>query len=185
MEKIIPSLVEESLKIAVTAHAGQVRKSDGSPYIVHPVMVARMLDTAGFPEIVVAAALVHDVLEDTAVTEDMLRTALGDAVVAIVCAVSEEKELPWEARKQKYIERVVASGEAGMAVSVADKIHNAESLLFAATTMGPDVWSVFNRGKAQKMWFEESLYNALVPHFKYPLMERYQECIAMMASLPE
>ncbi len=185
MEQINLSLVETALKIAVVSHTGQVRRSDGSPYIVHSVMVARMLDRAGFSDEVVAAALVHDVLEDTKVTESELRLALGDAVVDIVFGVSEETELPWEERKQKYIDRVTASGEAVRAVSVADKIHNAESLLAAAEVMGAEVWTVFNRGKQQKLWFESSLYDSLLPHFKHPLMARYKVLIDAMKLLPE
>jgi (p)ppGpp synthase/HD superfamily hydrolase len=185
MEQINMSLIERALKVAVVAHAGQVRKSDGSPYIVHPVMVARMLDRAGFSEEVVAAALVHDVLEDTDVTEAELRAALGDAVVDIVFGVSEQTELPWEERKQKYIERVASSGEAVMAVSVADKIHNAESLLDAAASMGSRVWEVFNRGKEKKLWFEESLYAALVPKFQHPILAQYRTLIDAMAKIPE
>ncbi|OIP76919.1 MAG: hypothetical protein AUK16_02810 [Parcubacteria group bacterium CG2_30_44_11] len=185
MEQVTPTLFERALKIAVTAHAAQVRKSDGSPYIVHPIMVAWLVEKSGGSEAAVIAALVHDVLEDTAVTEVELRAALGDAVVDIVAGVSEDQSLEWEERKQKYIDRVTASGEAVRAVSVADKIHNAESLLAAAEVMGAEVWTVFNRGKQQKLWFESSLYDSLLPHFKHPLMARYKVLIDAMKLLPE
>jgi len=73
-------LYERALKIAAVAHKDQVRKHDSSPYIVHPVMVAHILSSYGFSEEVVAAGLVHDVLEDSEMTEDSLRKELGDIV---------------------------------------------------------------------------------------------------------
>ena len=100
-------LYEQALKVAVAAHAGQVRKHDDTPYVTHPIMVARMLEYAGFSESIVAAALAHDVLEDTEVAEAQLRTQLGDEVVDIVVAVSEDKVLPWEERKAAYVKQVV------------------------------------------------------------------------------
>ena len=78
------NLIERALQVAVAAHKEQVRKSDDTPYVVHPIMVSRIVERHGFPAEVIAAALVHDVLEDTAVSEPVLQAALGERVVAIV-----------------------------------------------------------------------------------------------------
>ena len=94
-------LYEKAVRIAVKAHKEQVRKTDGSPYVVHPLAVARILDRAGFAEEVVAAGVVHDVLEDSDMIEAELRHELGDEVVDMVTAVSEDMELEWEVRKKQ------------------------------------------------------------------------------------
>jgi (p)ppGpp synthase/HD superfamily hydrolase len=176
-------LYEQALNIAVKAHKEQTRKHDGSPYISHPIIVGRILEKAGFSEIVVAAGLVHDVLEDTSVTEDELQQILGAEVVRIVAAVSEEKSLVWEDRKKQYIQRVISSNESVWAVSVADKIHNASCLIAFHKQVGPAAWQVFNRGKEQKVWFEKSLLEALQSIWKHPLLEVYSQLIDEMEAL--
>ncbi|MEL6803383.1 MAG: HD domain-containing protein, partial [Bacteroidota bacterium] len=65
-------IITTAKAIAERAHATQVRKTDGSPYIKHPEAVAAMLEEYGFSDVVVAAGWVHDVLEDTEMTAEML-----------------------------------------------------------------------------------------------------------------
>ncbi len=118
--------IEKALRLAMKAHDGQTRKTDGSPYIIHPIMVSQLLATYGVDEDVLVAALLHDVLEDTAIEPAEIVAVAGQGPLRIIEAVSEDKALPWEARKEAYIRQVVASGQAVWFVSVADKIHNAE-----------------------------------------------------------
>ncbi len=179
------NLYERALKIAIRAHDGQKRKHDGSSYVAHPIMVARLVEAAGFPETVVAAALAHDILEDSAITEAELRQELGDTVVDIVTNVSEDTDLPWEERKEAYVKKVIAGGESVWAVSVADKIHNAGDLIEFHATAGSDVWKVFNRGKEKKIWFERLLHTELSKVWKHPLLEQYGEKIIEMEALAD
>lgn len=178
-------LAEEARGIATKAHDGQVRKTDGQPYIVHPLAVADIVKQHGFSETVIAAALVHDVLEDTDVSETELRQALGDAVVDIVTAVSEDKDLPWEERKQQYIAAVVAAGEGAQAVSVADKIHNAQYLITGHEQQGPVIWQKFSQGKAAKLWFENRLLTELRTVWDHPLLDEYESLIRQLEALPD
>lgn len=173
-------LYETALKLAAKAHEGQHRKHDESAYIAHPIMVARILEQACFSEIVVAAGIVHDVLEDTEISEGDLRSALGDEVVGIVVTLSENKLLEWEERKQKYVESVVTGGESVWAVSVADKIHNARELISFHEQRGAQAWQVFNRGKKKKLWFEHLLYNELKKVWEHPLLEEYNRLIKQL-----
>ncbi len=178
-------LYEKALKVAIKAYDGQTRKHDGSAYVAHPIMVARFVEQAGFPEAVAAAALVHDVLEDTKVTETDLRGVLGDRVVNIVTAVSEDKELPWEERKEAYVKSVVAGGEEAWAVSVADKIHNANDFIEFHQNVGARAWQVFNRGKEKKIWFEKLVYTELCNVWQHPLLDIYKEKITQLESLAD
>ncbi len=176
-------LYEKALSVSVKAHKDQVRKHDGSPYVTHPIMVANILMQHNFNEIIIAAALVHDVLEDAEINENQLRQELGDEVVNIVTLVSEDKDLVWEERKEKYVLDVSSSNEAVWAVSVADKIHNARSLIEHYRVVGPDVWKVFNRGKEKKVWFERLLLNSLQEKWIHPLMTEYAELVGGLDNL--
>jgi len=179
------NLYEKALKLAIQAHDGQKRKHDGSAYVAHPIMVSRLAEQAGFGETVVAAALVHDVLEDTSMTEAELKSALGDSVVNIVTAVSEDTALPWEERKEAYVRSVVAGGESVWAVSVSDKIHNADDLVEFHHAKGPDAWKVFNRGKDKKIWFERLLHSELRKVWQHPLLDTYEEKIKALEALAD
>lgn len=177
------TLTEQALAIALRAHGGQVRKTDDSPYIIHPIMVSQLLARHGFSDVVCAAALVHDVLEDTNVAEEALRAALGEEVVQIVLKVTEDKSLRWEERKQQYCDVVRAGSEAVKAVSIADKIHNLESLLDAYDRHGQALWQAFNRGKTEKLWFEENMLGMLKESWEHPLVLRYEALVLKMREL--
>jgi (p)ppGpp synthase/HD superfamily hydrolase len=169
--------------MAVRAHQGQVRKEINLPYISHPCMVALTLARHGFSEAVVAAGLTHDVIEDTAVTPEELRAELGDEVADIVAAVTNDDNLSWEEKKQKYIDTVCSASEGAKAVATADKIHNAESLLAAHAVQGVAIWSHFNAGREKKLWFENAMLEMLQESWQHPLVEEYAALVAQMNAL--
>ncbi len=172
MPKKIP-LIEKALLIALSAHEGQVRKDDNSQYVAHPIMVALKLVKHGFSESVIAAALAHDVLEDTSFDKELLRKELGEEVFEIIIAVTEDKNASWEERKRKYILSVREGSESAKAVSVADKIHNLESFLSAYAYKGPALWKKFSRGKEKKVWFDEEMLNMFKETWTHPLVDEY------------
>ncbi|MDP2816508.1 MAG: HD domain-containing protein [Rectinemataceae bacterium] len=177
------SLLERAARMAAIAHKGQVRKEGGTPYIVHPFMIALKLTKSGFPEPVIAAALVHDVPEDTDVTVETLRAELGDEVADIVCAVTNDDSLSWEEKKLKYIETVRVGSEGAKAVAIADKIHNAESLIAAHARLGPALWNHFKAGRDKKIWFEEKMLAMLKESWQHPLVEEYEALVRKMQDL--
>jgi (p)ppGpp synthase/HD superfamily hydrolase len=170
-------LIQKAAGIMVNAHGEQTRKTDGSPYIVHPLMVAFKLKKHGFSEEIIAAGLCHDVLEDTDYPAEKLKKELGQKVYDIVLSLSEDKSLEWEDRKQAYIDSVKNSSEGSKAVSICDKIHNLESILMTYPKMGPAIWKKFNRGKQKKMWFEAEVLKMLKDHWSHPLVEEYESLI--------
>lgn len=175
--------IENAAAIAVTAHQGQVRKNDDTPYVMHPISVALMLARHGFSDAVVAAALVHDVLEDTAFSEAELAGAIGEEAYAIVKSVTNDPGLEWEEQRLKYIETVRQGPEGAKAVSAADKIANMRNLLDAYAVQGPALWSKFNRGKDKKLWFEESMLIMLKETWQHPLVDEYAELVERMRAL--
>jgi len=171
------NIIEKAVRISVVAHKDQTRKGDDLPYIIHPFMVAIKLAKNNFPDTVIAAALTHDVLEDTEYPEDKLKNELGAEVLEIVKSVTNDDSLPWEEKKKKYVETVRAGSDGAKAVAVADKIHNLESLLLAYSKQGPELWKKFNRGKVQKLWFENEVLKMLKETWQHPLVEEYEKLL--------
>ena len=177
------NFVEIAIQIAVVAHDGQKRKEQDLPYISHPVSVALLLAKRGFSDITIAAALVHDVLEDTNVAEEKLREELGEEILSIVKSLSENKALPWEDRKKQYIEGIRAGSDAVKAVSLGDKIHNIQSMLAAHKKQGAELWKKFNKGKESQIWFAEEYLSMMKNSWKHPLIEEYEKLVEKMKSL--
>ena len=123
---------DRALRIAIRAHERQHRKSDHDlPYITHPIAVATIVATHGFSATTVAAAYLHDVLEDTAWSaEDLLTASVERWVLDIVRECSEAaKLLSWRERKRDLISRMRTCSREAAAVMCADKLHNASSTL--------------------------------------------------------
>lgn len=179
------TLQEKALRLALVAHKEQLRKSDGSPYVAHPIMVGVLLQSNGFSEVVIAAGYVHDVLEDTVVTREQLVLELGSEIAGIVEGVSEDVSQEWEVRKETYVQDVASASENIKAVSIADKIHNAESIISDYQSKGAEVWASFNRGKDKKIWFEELLYTEVAQTWQHPLLKRYKKAIDILKTLAD
>ena len=121
------AIVLEALAFAAHKHRDQRRKdAAASPYINHPIALANVLVREGAvsePE-VVAAALLHDTLEDTQTSPAELRTAFGERVAHIVAEVTDDKSLPKADRKRLQIEHAAAISREAKLVKLADKICN-------------------------------------------------------------
>lgn len=142
-------LLIKAINRAAKAHEGKPQKASAeqTPYVAHVFAVGLLLHRAGFLEEVVAAGLLHDVLEDTPVTSDDLRREFGESVTRLVEAVTEpEKALPWEERKRRYREHLKEAPIEAVAISAADKLCNMEAILQELAN-GHDVWSKFKRGR--------------------------------------
>ena len=176
-------LIEKAYRLMLSAHGQQTRKTDDSPYVVHPLMVAKKLARLGFSDAVIAAAMVHDVLEDTEVDEKTLRQELGDKVVDIILPLSENKSLEWQERKKIYIEKVKNASVETKAVAIADKIHNLESLLAGHKDMGPVIWTKFNRGREQKINFEKEMLQVFQKSWDNPMVAEYEKLLKEVEKL--
>jgi (p)ppGpp synthase/HD superfamily hydrolase len=154
--------LERALRWSALFHRGQVRKGSGVPYVQHVVAVAMILDRLSFPEEVVIAGLLHDVVEDTEATLDQVREAFGEHVAETVAFCSERKtdsaggKRPWIDRKQEHLDLMESAPLAARAVMLADKLHNLLSIQFDLRE-GRDVWSTFNAERAQVVWYYESV----------------------------
>jgi (p)ppGpp synthase/HD superfamily hydrolase len=123
-------LVAAALEKARQAHAGQVRNgSGGLPYIEHPQAVAALLAEHGYDDEVLAAALLHDVVEDSETTVEELREQFGDRVADLVAALSDDESIDdYRQRKDEHRGRVRAADGDAFAIYGADKLTNVRTL---------------------------------------------------------
>lgn len=122
--------VREALELATSAHAGQIRNgSGGKPYIEHPLAVAELLAEHGFRDPVLAAALLHDVVEESPIGVDEIRRRFGDEVAGLVAALTDAEEIEsYGRRKEVHRADVEAAGSEALAIYAADKLSNIRAL---------------------------------------------------------
>jgi len=144
-EALESPLVRDALGFATEAHADQLRKGDGLPYIDHPVEVAAMLHEAGLRDTVVAAGLLHDVIEDCGVPGAVLEERFGREVATLVeTLTAEETDAPYEQRKQAHRVAVGWAGMPAAAIYAADKLSNLRALNAAYAEQGEALAERFN-----------------------------------------
>jgi (p)ppGpp synthase/HD superfamily hydrolase len=161
---------ETALVYATRLHANQTRKVSGVPYVAHLLSVAALVLEAGGTEEETIAGLLHDAVEDQggSQTRKEIRQIFGDEVVRIIDGCTESDiypKPPWQERKQKYLENLRYASASVRRVSLADKIHNARSLLAdlrqngdsASAAKGDRIWSEFKAGKTGTLWFYQEL----------------------------
>ncbi|MGV1049082.1 MAG: HD domain-containing protein [Solirubrobacterales bacterium] len=139
------ALIADALAVAVEAHAGQVRNgSGGMPYIEHPQAVAALLAEHGFGDEVLAAALLHDVVEDSETTVEELRRRFGEPVAGLVAALSDDESIAdYGERKREHRERVRRYDGDALAIYGADKLTNSSTLHRALEREGGAVAAEF------------------------------------------
>jgi (p)ppGpp synthase/HD superfamily hydrolase len=123
-------LIARALAKASEAHAGQVRNgSGGLPYIEHPRMVAATLATHGYADATLAAALLHDVVEDSDTTVEDLRGEFGEQIAALVDVLSDDESIEdYSERKNEHRARVRAADGDALPIYAADKLANMTTL---------------------------------------------------------
>ena len=143
---------EEALIFAVQLHAHQTRKNSQTPYIAHLMSVAALVLEAGCDEDTAIAALLHDAVEDQGgyKTLEEIRHRFGERVADIVNSCSDAYTIPkppWRTRKETYLAHLSDATPAAQLVSLADKLHNARSILRDLRTESQQVWEKFKGGK--------------------------------------
>jgi len=131
-------LSQDAVELAVELHAGQLRDSDGASFVMHPMEVASLLDSSDYPDHVVAAAVLHDVLENTDEELDDLEARFGPDVAGLVAMVTDDPSIAdVEARKHDVRERVRVAGGEAAAVYAADKVSKVREIRTALAAGTP------------------------------------------------
>ena len=137
-------MIEEAAAFAAQAHHGTFRKGTQIPYITHPMEAA--LIVSGFtddPEMI-AAALLHDVVEDTGVTEEEIRERFGSRVACLVANETEDKTKCWRERKGATIQHLKSAPREIKILALGDKLSNMRCTAKDYLVLGDEIWQRFN-----------------------------------------
>lgn len=164
---MLTSRFEDALIYATRLHAGQKRKATQITYIAHLLGVTALVLEDGGDEDQAIAALLHDAVEDQGGVKilEEIRKFYGDRVADIVDGCTDAYQIPkppWRERKEQYIIKVRSASPEVRRVSLADKVHNARTIVATLYDLGETTWRRFNGGKDGTLWY----YRTLVSVFR-------------------
>ena len=176
-------LVEEAILYATIMHQGKVRKRKNIPFILHPLEVAQILATMTDDREVIAAGILHDVVEDTDGTLDEIRSRFGERVAHLVDSETEaaypeeSKAKSWRKRKEQSLQKLRQSEDIGVKMLwLADKLANIRSLARDCSENGESVWKHFHqKDPSMHCWY----YRTVAEYVEYDLNKTgaYKEMI--------
>ena len=169
------NLIIKAVGLAADLHDGQTRKASlvrGVPYLSHVMEVAGMVQSAGGSDEAVAAAWLHDVLEDTDFAEQHLRQVMPPAVVALVLECTEigtsgPVKAPWRERKDAYIAHLATVSASALLISVADKLQSLRGLVQVVRVRGNIAYTELVKSaptveerRRLTIWFNDAVFQA-------------------------
>ena len=202
-------LLEAAVRLAARGHYHQFRKNaadqnrggpigdflpDGVPYIAHLMGTMCILARVGVRDEVLAAAILHDYLEDVPDPDGQksIRAALGDEVLSLVLEVTEHKRRDsngidtWDVRKQEQLHQIEDMPEEAVLIKAADILHNLLSLQYdLEAAKDPEiVWKPFNAGPDRQLWYFSSVIEKVARRLDtHPLVEQLEEALSRLRSL--
>lgn len=185
MEEKTLTLLDHAIIFATKAHSGTTRKGTNVPYIVHPIEAAAIVSAMTDDEEIIAAAVLHDVLEDTEATREDLLVRFGRRITDLVMNESEDKRrnlpaaLTWKTRKQETITflETRADTDAKM-LALADKLANLRAIFRDQCIVGDKVWERFNeKDKNMHAWMYRSIAKALEELKEHPTWQEYNRLV--------
>lgn len=144
------AVLDRAVIFAVKAHSGTERRGKGYPYIVHPLEAVEIVATMTNDQELLAAAALHDTVEDTHVTVEQIRSEFGDRVAGIVASESDEmpsgvsEEDSWHSRKQAAIDRLARASRDAKIVALGDKLSNMRAIARDYALQGDALWNIFH-----------------------------------------
>lgn len=161
-------LLDRAIVFAVRAHHDTERRGKGFPYIVHPMEAMEIVATITSDQELLAAAALHDTIEDTDVTVEDIRREFGDRVAQLVHAESDRftegvsEEDSWHDRKQAAIDRLSNASHDAKIVAMGDKLSNMRAIWRDYQTKGDELWNIFHvKDKASHEWHYRGLADSL------------------------
>lgn len=162
------TLLDRAIIFAVNAHRNTERRGKGFPYIVHPLEAVEIVATITPDQELLAAAALHDTIEDTDVTVEDIRREFGNRVAELVYAESDRftqgvsEEDSWHERKQAAIDRLAAAPHDAKIVAMGDKLSNMRAIYRDYMVKGDELWKIFHaKDKASHEWHYRGLADSL------------------------
>lgn len=205
-EDLFSPMLETAVRLAARGHYNQFRKSaegpeggeangsfltDRVPYITHLMGTMCILARFGVRDEVLAAAVLHDYLEDVPDPEgrENIRSALGDEVLNLVLDLTEDKRRDldradtWEIRKLEQLDHLSRMPEEAVLIKAADVLHNIQSLLLDLEVAGDvsTVWQSFNAGPERQLWYFEGVTEGVGERLgEHPLSANLKAAVARL-----
>ena len=154
------TILDKAIIFAVNAHRNTERRGKGFPYIVHPLEAVSIVATITSDQELLAAAALHDVVEDTGVTLEEIRREFGDKVADLV-EIESDRFVPgrnegesWKERKQVALDRIAAAPYEAKVVAMGDKLSNMRAIARDYDEIGDRLWNRFHApgGRADHEW---------------------------------
>jgi (p)ppGpp synthase/HD superfamily hydrolase len=189
---VLTDRFDRALLYATHVHGGQVRKGTSTPYIAHLLAVAATVLEYGGDEDLAIAALLHDSAEDQGGTARLndVRYRFGKRVAKIVEACSDsladtakgERKADWQERKEQYLAHLRKADDDILRVSLADKVHNARSILrdLRKSKIGAKVWARFSQPKEKTLWYYRSLADRFCKRLPGQLSSELDEIVRVL-----
>lgn len=181
-------LLNRAMTFAIAAHGDALRKGDGSPAILHAMEAAAVAASLTTDPEVMAAAVLHDTVEDAGASLDDIRARFGDRVADLVGAETEDKmrhlpaEQSWRARKEATIAHLREATDPGVAImTLGDKLSNMRSFYRNKQRRGSAMWDDFHqKDPEQHHWYYRTIADALSPLADTPAWQEYDWLIAQV-----
>jgi myo-inositol-1(or 4)-monophosphatase len=180
---MMESVFEKAVAFAFKAHEGQTRK-DGSLYILHPLEVAVIVGTMTSDEEILAAAVLHDTVEDTAVSAEDILVNFGERVAELVAHETEDKRPDmkpsdsWKIRKVESLEVLKNSGIDSKMLWLGDKLSNMRSLVKDYDRIGNAVFEKFNeKNPSEQRWYHKTVLGYIKELSEYPAYKEYEKLV--------
>lgn len=156
-------MINKAIAFATKAHEGQVRKGTPRPYILHPIEVSEVVATITDEEEIIAAALLHDTIEDCEeVTYEILVQEFGERVAEIVAQESEDKTKSWAERKGHTIDSLRTAPQEVQMVALGDKLSNMRDIDRDYPECGEQLWDRFRMKNKQIIgWYYKGVLDSL------------------------
>lgn len=161
-------IVDKAIVFAVNAHCGAVRKGTDMPYIVHPIESCAIAASITCDKEIIAAAVLHDVVEDSEYTKEDLLKEFGERVANLVCSDTEDKmrdipaEKSWKLRKQSTLNFLEKATREEQIICLADKLSNMRAIYRDYNCLGDKLWERFNqKNKNEHFWYYGGIANGL------------------------
>ena len=160
-------LVDKAIVFATNAHHGTERRCKGFPYIVHPLEAMAIVATMTPDPELLAAAVLHDTVEDTDVTLEQISREFGERIAWLVSSETDVKtgtngeKLPWKERKQRDMDALRNAPREVKMVAMGDKLSNMRAIARDYKTNGDAIWQIFReKDKATHAWRFHGLCDA-------------------------
>lgn len=177
-------LFDKAICFAVKMHSGAVRKGTETPYIVHPMEAAAIVATMTNDPEVLAAAVLHDTVEDTEASITDIRREFGEGVARLVAAESENKredvaaEDTWKVRKQETLDHLAHASREEKMITLGDKLSNIRAMYRDYLAIGDQLWERFNqKDKREHAWYYRTIGELLAELRGEPAYEEYMRLV--------